>query len=117
MIAEGVENVNADLSELSSEFDLSLKSIDNQLKATVSINTQLSVALLDAEIFKLRNEIRALNRDIDKIEKELEDNTAICSDFSSCDGCSGYSNCVWCSSEQLCVDGSEDGPDGDECDV
>lgn len=87
-----------------------MQAVNDQVDASIKISASSSIAMIDSQLFQLRNDLTKLNSQISDEEKKLSAFVDICQDFTNCAGCLVNDNCVWLAESLECVPGDIDGP-------
>jgi hypothetical protein len=115
ILGEGIESLSSDIHDLADQLNLSLKSLDSQIDASISITSKSSSALLSSQIQDRQHELARVNKMISEIEGNLAEYKGTCNDYSTCDGCVLSSSCLWCNDGQSCMPGDGSGPHSGHC--
>ena len=115
VLAGGIESLESDLSEFSANLEDALKSIDDQLDASIQINADVGTALIDNEITQLQTEYNDNENQISVLEQEIAFLTNECGEFTNCGVCTDNTFCVWCLSSKSCEVGDKNGGTNGNC--
>mmetsp|Transcript_235 Transcript_235/g.229 ORF Transcript_235/g.229 Transcript_235/m.229 type:complete len:137 (-) Transcript_235:924-1334(-) len=92
-LADGIDKLNQDLTDLADQFDESLKALNDQVKNSIDISDEYSTALITANINDIKRQLDALDQQISQLEAEYT-TIQYCQDKLSCGLCTERTDCV-----------------------
>ena len=104
-LAEGIEGLGQQITDLSANISEAFDDLDKQLDNNIEVNKDVGVTLIDNEIQKLENDQEDIKEEIDDLDSQIEIVKEECEKLGSCAKCLGNDNCGWCSSDKSCMAG------------